>query len=108
MAKKKKIVVEFEFTPEQVQELIEAGGKGPGKISKDEVLELTKKGTIRASDYLTKDQLDLNASLSLSFVSKIGKKIVSKAQNKVVQKVAVSTAVTIVSSSAPEEGGPKK
>ena len=108
MAKKKKIVVEFEFTPEQVRELIEAGGKGPNKISKDEVLELTKKGTIRASDYLTKDQLDLNASLSLSFVSKIGKKIVSKAQNKVVQKVAVTSAVTIVSASAPEEGGPKK
>jgi hypothetical protein len=105
---KKKIVVEFEFTPEQVKELIEAGGKGPKTITREEVLALAEKGAVRASDFLTRDQLDLSASFSLSFVSKIGKKIISKASNKTVQKVAVTSAVTIVAANAPKEGGPKQ
>lgn len=53
----KKIRVEFEFSPEEVKELVESGTKGPKILSDTELEKLSKKGVIRAADYLDLKQL---------------------------------------------------
>jgi hypothetical protein len=77
----KKIKVVFELDPQDVKELIEFGSKGPDTISREELKELVKTGTIRASDYLEDDEVEAFFGIFRKLakaVSKAGKEVVGK------------------------------
>jgi hypothetical protein len=51
----KKIKVEFEFSPEELRELITSSSKGQVTLSEQELEALSQAGTIRIADYLDAD-----------------------------------------------------
>jgi hypothetical protein len=101
-----KIRVEFEFTPEQVQQLIEMGEKQPRTMSMSEVQALGASGAIRAADFLSESQLEATANISLKWISKAAGKVVSKISSPKVQKVTITAGVTLVGVEGEEGEGP--
>lgn len=82
----KKIKVVFEVDAETVKTLIQSGAKGKKTITDKEVAELSKKGLINAADYLSASE----QVKAVGAVSKVVGKVVSKASNKTVQRVAIT------------------
>jgi len=82
-----KVRVEFEFSAEQARELLASGSKAAETLTEEEFKALSRRGVIRASEYLT----DQEVALVAGFLAKLGGKVVSKLTNKQVQKTAVAT-----------------
>lgn len=95
----KKIRVEFDLNLETVKELIEFSECKDQPITDEELKEISEKGIIRASDYLS--QTDVEDVFSAGFfgkiASKVGRKLVSKISDPKVQATVASEVVNTIS-----------
>lgn len=88
--KPKNIRVEFEIPIDKVKRILEAGAKGPKKITKEELEELSRIGVIRASDYLDEAQAQEAAAAISGWLSKMGEKAVTAAASKAAQELVLN------------------
>ena len=112
-ARSRKILVEFEMDPEDVTKLLASGKKKAKKISVLELEKLGKEGVIKASDYLTQEQIDEMSLAIPAWLSKVGTKIKKAILTPTVQAVVAKAVIQKESikelgEEAPEEERPKE
>jgi hypothetical protein len=83
----RKIRVEFEMDAEDVTELLASGKKKARTISTLELDKLGKEGVIKASDYLTQEQIDEVSVAIPSWIRKTGVKVKKAILTPTVQAV---------------------
>jgi hypothetical protein len=86
-ASQRKIRVEFEMDPEDVKELLASGKKKAQMLSASELNKLGKEGVIKASDYLTQEQIDEISIAIPAWIRKVGTKIKKAILTPTVQAV---------------------
>jgi hypothetical protein len=86
-ASQRKIRVEFEMDPEDVKELLASGKKKAQLLSASELNKLGKEGVIKASDYLTQEQIDEISIAIPAWIRKVGTKIKKAILTPTVQAV---------------------
>ena len=83
----RKIRVEFELNPADVQELLASGKKKARMISALELDKLGKEGVVKASDYLTQEQIDEVSVAIPAWIQKVGTKVKKAILTPTVQAV---------------------
>lgn len=109
----RKIRVEFELDPEDVKKLLASGKKKAKRISTEELEKLGKEGVIKASDYLSQQQIAEMSLAMPAYLSKVGQKIKKAISNPTVQAVVAKAVVQKISAQElgeeqPEEERPKE
>ncbi|MGA9821244.1 MAG: hypothetical protein ACLP7A_01990 [Desulfobaccales bacterium] len=99
----KKIRVEFEIPIDKVKRILEAGAKGPKKITKEELEELSRVGVIRASDYLDEAQAQEAATAVTGWLNKLGEKAVTAAASKAAQEIVLNVVEDTLAARSIEE-----